>query len=165
MIACRTPIRRSSTSATGAMPLVVQLAHEITCSPAGGWFTPWTTVATIRGDGRAPAAVHGVVTQQVGQVVRRDKVADRAHPGTVGLLEDLQRRAADPAQAVDRDAGHGASPSMFRASFPWFMVAPEACSFLAARSPGPCGRRVSRTEAVSRRWVPLQVVARAAGPA
>ena len=63
MIAWRTPIRRLITSATGAMQLVVQLAHEIICCPAGAWFTPCTTVATVSaraGAGkltnRAPAA-------------------------------------------------------------------------------------------------------------
>ena len=63
MIACRTPNRRSSTSATGVMQLVVQLAHEITCSPGGARFTPCTTVATVsvragadKITSRAPAA-------------------------------------------------------------------------------------------------------------
>src|ERR1035437_5388047 len=53
MIACRTPNRRSSTSATGVMQLVVQLAHEITCSPAGARFTPCTTGATVSARGGA----------------------------------------------------------------------------------------------------------------
>jgi hypothetical protein len=97
---------------------------------------------TVCGDGRVPAAIDGVIPQQVGQVVRGDQVIDRDHLGAGGLLEDLERRVSDAAQAVDRDAGHGASPLMFlRTSFPLFMVTAEACSFLAA---GPRGRSAFR---------------------
>ena len=67
---------------------------------------------TVCGDGRVPAAIDSVVPQQVGQVVGGDQVVDRDHLGAGGLLEDLDRRASDAAQAVDRDAGHGASPSI-----------------------------------------------------
>ena len=52
------------------------------------------------------AAVHGVVLDQVRQVVRVDDVVDRDELKPVGVEQDFQRRPADPAQAVDGDGRH-----------------------------------------------------------
>src|SRR6185437_11634724 len=57
-----------------------------------------------------PAPVDGVIPQQVGKVVRRDQVVDRDHLRPAEALEDLNRRPADPPQAVDRDVRHDTSP-------------------------------------------------------
>jgi hypothetical protein len=65
---------------------------------------------TACSDGHLPASVHGVVPEQVSQVVRRYEVVDRDHLRAVSLVDDLECRTADTPEAVDGDARYGASP-------------------------------------------------------
>ena len=60
------------------------------------------------------APVDGVVLDQVRQVVRVGDVVDRDEVEPIGIEQDLQRRPADPPQAVDRDGRHVTPPSAGR---------------------------------------------------
>ena len=148
MIAWRTPIRRLITSATGAMRLVVQLAHEIICCPVGAWFTPCTTVATVSaraGAGkltnRAPAARCFLRSSS-----RRNApvyASTRSTPSFAGAARQARTRTGRPSVHDQRVAADG----HWHAVAPADSVIPEQVRYVARRDQVVDGGRVGSVNA------------------
>lgn len=72
----------------------------------------WMTAAADIGEPALASFVTGLRADQdaVTAGLTRNQVVDRDHLCAAGAFDDLKHRAADPAEAVDRDARHGTSP-------------------------------------------------------